>query len=298
MIPMAAIWEGSIGFGLVEIPVLLKSATTSEELSATMLDKRDLSPVGYRRYNKRTGVEVPWNDIVRGFEYEKDQYVVLTEEELRAANPKATRTVDIVAFVDAGEIDPVYWERPYYLEPRKRASKAYALLRDTLKRTGKVGIARVVLRTRQHVAAVIVRGDALVLALLRYAHELREVGDLDVPKQGEVKASPTEQRMAEQLVGGMSGHFHPGQFKDEYHDELVSLIEEKARSGKLRHVRTPAAEKEGTKVVDLMDMLKESVERTRSGRGRAAPAPARRRAASRAPSGRPSRSRRTSRRSA
>lgn len=259
---MAAIWDGSIAFGLVEIPVALRPAEKSSETSSTMLDRHDLSPVGYKRYNKNTGKEVAWEDIVSGFEYEDGQYVVLTEEELRNANPKTTKTIEILQFVDAADIDSVYFDRPYYLEPKRKASKSYALLRETLQRTGKVGIAKVVIRTRQHLAALTVRDQVLVLNLLRFAHELRDVDELNVPEDGMrgVKVSPAEIKMAEQLVEGMSAKWDPEEFKDEYHDELRQLVEKKAKTGKIRAVKKPAKEAESGKIVDLMSMLKKSLE--------------------------------------
>jgi DNA end-binding protein Ku len=269
---MAAIWEGSIQFGLVEIPVVLRPAEQGDELKTTMLDRRDLSPVGYRRYNKKTGEEVPWEEIVRGFEVDDDRYVVLTDEELEKADPKTTKTVEIVEFVDASEIDPAFFDRPYYLEPKRRGSKSYALLRETLRRTGKIGIARVVLRTRQYLAAVTVRGPALVLNLLRYAHELRDPGQLDVPAEQsrDLKVSPAELRMAEQLVQGMSEPWKPEQFHDDYRDQVLELVRHKARTGKVRTIRAPGAGEKPGKVIDLMSMLKRSVEQARDSR----PAPA------------------------
>jgi DNA end-binding protein Ku len=259
---MAAIWEGSIGFGLVEIPVVLRSAEKSSETSATMLDRRDLSPVGYRRYNKSTGKEVAWEDIVSGYEYDDGQYVVLTEEEIRNANPKATKSIEIVEFVDGDDIETVYYERPYYLEPKKKASKAYSLLRETLRRTGKVGIAKVVIRTRQYLAAITVRDQVLVLNLLRFAHELRDVDELNVPEDGTrgVKVTPGEIKMAEQLVEGMSAKWNPAEFKDEYRDELRQLVERKARTGKVAAVKKTGAKEDSGKIVDLMSMLKKSLE--------------------------------------
>jgi len=259
---MAAIWDGSISFGLVEIPVALRPAEKSNETSATQLDRRDLSPVGYRRYNKTTGKEVAWKDIVSGFEAGDGQYVVLTEEELRSANPKATKTIDIVEFVDGEEIESVYYDRPYYLEPKKKGSKAYALLRETLQRTGKVGIAKVVIRTRQHLAAVMVRDQVLVLNLLRFANELRDADELTVPEEGTrgVKVSPAEVKMAEQLVEGMTAKWNPEEFKDEYRAELRQLVERKARTGKVAAVKKTTKETDSGKIVDLMSMLKKSLE--------------------------------------
>ena len=259
---MAAIWDGSISFGLVEIPVALRPAEKSSETSSTMLDRRDLSPVGYRRYNKTTGKEVAWEDIVSGFEYDDGQYVVLTEEELREANPKATKMIEIIEFVDVADIDTVYFERPYYLEPKKKASKAYALLRETLQRTGKVGIAKVVIRTRQHLAAITVLDQVLVLNLLRFAHELRDSSELNVPEEGTrgVKVTPAEIKMAEQLVEGMSAKWDPGEFKDEYHDVLRQLVEKKAKTGKVTALKkSRAKDADSGKIVDLMSMLKKSL---------------------------------------
>jgi DNA end-binding protein Ku len=274
-----ALWEGSISFGLVEIPVGLHPAEVSEELSFRMLDKRDFSPVGYKRINKNTGEEVPWESIVKGYEYEKGEYVVLGEDELKAANPRATQTVEIIGFVDEGDIDILYHDRPYYLAPGKRGHKSYALLRDTLRRTKKVGLARVVIRTRQHLAAVLVRGPVLVLELLRYAHELRSPEDLDLPVDvlGKTRASEPELKLAERLVTDMATTWKPEQYRDEYREDVLRLIEDKVRSGKPLAVVEPprrAGAKGGSKVVDLMALLKKSVGE-KEGLRRAPPARAR-----------------------
>src|SRR5919106_3920892 len=168
------LWKGAISFGLVNVPVELFSAEKrSSEIDLTMLDKRDLAPVGYKRYNKSTGEDVPWSEIIKGYEYEDERYVVLSEEDFRRANVEASKTVDIQAFVDAKEIPPYFFETPYYLAPGKRGEKAYALLRDAMKKAGKAGIATVVIRTRQYLAAVIPQGDVLLMNTLRYADELR-----------------------------------------------------------------------------------------------------------------------------
>ncbi|HEX5032279.1 MAG TPA: Ku protein, partial [Candidatus Eisenbacteria bacterium] len=210
-------WKGSLSFGLVEIPVRLQPATVSHDLAFTLLDRRDFAPVGNRRYNKSTGRDIEWNDVVRGYEYEPDQYVVLSDEELEAVNVKATGSIEIVEFVPSDSIDSLYFETPYYVEPLKKASKSYALLRTALERTGRTGIARVVLRTRQRTAALVVRDSALVLNLLRYAHELRSTSDLELPEGKAVKASEAEVRMAERLIGEMNAEWNPGLFQDEYH---------------------------------------------------------------------------------
>ncbi|MCD6043437.1 MAG: Ku protein, partial [Burkholderiales bacterium] len=176
------LWKGAISFGLVNVPVELHSAKKrSTELDMTMLDKRDLAPVGYRRVNKSTGKEVPWGDVVKGYEYQDDKYVVLSEEDFRRANPEAAKTVDIQAFVELAEIPPMYFETPYYLIPGKRGEKAYALLRETLKKAGKAGIATVVIRTRQYLAALIAEDEVMVLNTLRYHDELKDPSDLKIP---------------------------------------------------------------------------------------------------------------------
>jgi DNA end-binding protein Ku len=261
-----AIWKGSISFGLVNIPVSLYPAEQARELSFTMLDKRDLSPVGYKRINKRTGEDVPWDQIVKGHEYERGTYVVLTDQDLKRANVEATQTVDIVDFVEAEGISPLFYERPYYLEPTARGRKAYVLLRETLRRTGKVGIARVVIRTRQHVAAVLEREGVLVLELLRYAHEIREVKDLDIPDAtfAEANLSERELQMAERLVSGMVEDWTPDKYKDTYVDDLMAFIEKKVRAGQTAVVdetEPAAAAEKGGEVVDLMPLLKRSLEK-------------------------------------
>lgn len=271
-----AFWKGSISFGLVEIPVTLRPALKSDEMSFTLLNRKDFSPVGYKRYDKKTGREVPWDEIVRGYEYEPDEYVVLSDEELRAANAKATQTVEIVEFVDGSEIDPLYFDTPYYVEPQKKGSKSYGLLREALQKSGKVGIANVVLRTRQHVAALLVRGDALVLNLLRYAHEIRPAADLDVPAKS-AGASPREVRMAEQLIEGMTATWKPGEFKDEYRDDVMALVKKKIKAHQTHTIVEPEkggeAPVRAKEVVDLMPLLKQSLERRHG--GKAGPAKAR-----------------------
>lgn len=277
-------WKGSLSFGLVEIPVRLQPATVSHDLAFTLLDRRNFAPVGNRRYNKNTGREIEWNDVVRGYEYEPDQYVVLSDEELKSVNVKATESIEILEFVPGDSIDSVYFDTPYYVEPMKKASKSYALLRAALERTGRVGIARVVLRTRQHTAALIVRDSALVLNLLRYAHELRSTDDLELPDAKSVKLSEAELRMAERLIGEMEGAWDPDRFQDEYHDEVLALVERKVRSGQMHEVLEPEAAPKRARgrsdVVDLMPLLKQSLEARASGdkaaRGSAGRKPAKR----------------------
>lgn len=259
-----AFWKGSLSFGLVEIPVSLKPAIRSDSLDFTLLDRKDFSPVGYKRYNKSTGREVDWDRIVRGYEYEKDEYVVLGDEELKHANVKATQTIDLVEFVDLNEIDTVYFDAPYYVEPQKKASKSYTLLRETLERTGKAGIGRVVLRTRQHVAALVVRDKVLVLNLLHYADEIVAASEIEVP--GSVSSTGVSQReiqMAQKLVEGMASKWDPTKYRDEYRDDVLELIHRKVKAGQTHTILEPeeeAPKRPRREVVDLMPLLKQSLE--------------------------------------
>src|SRR5436309_1007732 len=251
------LWKGAISFGLVNVPVELYSAQKrSAELDLTMLDKRDMAPVGYRRVNKATGKEVPWEDVVKGYEYEDDKYVVLSEEDFRRANPDASKTIDIVAFVDLAHIAPIYFETPYYLAPGKRGEKAYALLRDAMKKSGKAGIATVVIRTRQYLAAVIPQDDVLVMNTLRYADELKGVEELGVPAGTlHAKATPKEIEMALRLIDDMAEKWQPEKFKDTYRDDLMARIQEKIKKGQTEEITAPDkhADKEtaGENVIDL-----------------------------------------------
>ncbi len=260
-----AFWKGSISFGLVEIRVTLSPALQTDELSFTLLDRKDFSPVGHKRYNKNTGRDVPWEEVVRGYEYEPDEYVVLSDEELRRANVEASESIEIIEFVDQDQIDPLYYDAPYYVEPLKKASKSYAHLREALEKSGKVGIARVVLRTRQRLAALLVRSGVLVLNLLRYAHELRKPEEVDVPARsgrgGGV--SGTELKMAQQLIDGMSGKWDPAEFHDEYRDDVLALVRRKVKEGKTHTIVEPETEEARrparSDVVDLMPLLKKSI---------------------------------------
>lgn len=268
------IWKGALTFGLVEIPVALVSAEKpAAKISLSYLDRRDFSPIGYRRYNKTTEKEVPWSEIVHGYEYEKGEYVVIGKGDLRRANPDLTQTIAIEQFVDATEIDPMYFEKPYYLEPLKENSKSYALLRETLKRTGKVGVARVVVRTRESIGIVGVRGPALALYLLRYAEEVRKPEDLSRLGRGgkHPTVSPKELAMAERLVADMSGEWDPEQYKDEYHNDLMKVIHEKVASGETHEIddkEEPARPRAKGEILDLMPLLKRSVEESRGGGSR------------------------------
>lgn len=266
------IWKGSISFGLVNIPVALYPGERREELQFTLLDQRDMSPVGYQRINKSTGEEVPWEQIVKGYEYDKDRYVVLGEEEFRRANVKATQTIEILDFVKAEQIPYVYFDRPYYLEPAQRTGeKGYALLRETLIRTGRVGIAQVVLRTRQHLAMLAPLGNALVLNLLRYPYELRDPAELKLPGTdlAALRISKREIEMAERLVEDMAAEWDPAKYREQYRDDLVRVVGEKVAAGKTLELEAPAAAENGARgaeVIDFMTLLKRSVEEKEKGR--------------------------------
>jgi DNA end-binding protein Ku len=255
---MRAIWKGSISFGLVNIPIGLYPASRREELSFRQLRKTDLSPINYKRVAEVDQKEVPWEDIVKGYEYEKGQFVVVTDEDFKRANVEATQTVDISDFVNLDEIDPMYFDKPYYLEPQKGGKKAYALLRDTLKETGKVGIAKVVLKTKQHLGAVKPKGNALVLELMHFAEELLEPNELDLPKDEAV--GKKELDMAKALVQSMTSEWEPQKYKDEYTEKLKQAIEEKVEAGGKELPAPKGKPKPATNVVDLVAILKKSIE--------------------------------------
>jgi len=258
------LWKGAISFGLVNVPVELFSAEKrSAGLDLTMLDRRDMAPVGYKRVNKATGKEVPWDDVVKGHEYEDNRYVVLSEEDFRRANPEAAKTVDILAFVDLQDIAPQSFATPYYLVPGKRGEKAYALLRDALRKSGKAGIATVVIRTKQSLAALVAEEDALVLNTLRYHSQLKTAKDLDIPQKLEgAKATAKELDMALRLVDDMADKWQPEKYHDTYHEDLLKRIEEKVKAGETEEVTAPEKEEKAPRsaeVVDLMSLLRKSV---------------------------------------
>lgn len=260
-----AIWTGTVGFGLVQIPVSLFAGEDKEELDMTMLDKRDFAPIGYQRINKVTGKEVPWDQIVKGYEHSSGEYVVLTESDFKAANVEATRNMDIEDFVEFASIDPRLIDRPYYLAPQKAGKKAYALLRETLKKSGKAGVGKIVIRTRQHLAAVVARDKALVLVVLRFLDELRKEDDLDLPDKNLAKLgiSSKEVAMAEQLVESMANEFQPKKYVDEYRRDLMKLIRRKAKAGELNRISTveheTAERPRATNVIDLSSLLAKSL---------------------------------------
>jgi DNA end-binding protein Ku len=254
---MRPIWQGSISFGLVNIPIALYNATRREELRFHLLRAKDLSPINYKRVAEADGKEVPWEEIVKGYEYEKGKYIVLKEEDFKKADVEATQTVDIVDFVDLKQINPMFFSKPYYLEPKKGGEKAYILLREALQQTGKAGIARVVIKARQHLAVVKPQDDKLSLELLHFANELIDPADLKIPKK--ISASKSELEMAKTLISRMSAKWEPEKYKDEYRTALMQLIEEKIRHGG-REVPAKGNVKPTTNVIDLAKVLKQSLE--------------------------------------
>ncbi len=261
-----AIWSGSLGFGLVQIPVALHAAEETDELSLTLLDKRDFQPVGYERINKKTGKEVKWEDTVKGYESAPGKYVVLTDKDFAEANPKSTHAIDILDFVEQSAIDPHYIDKPYVIVPDKYGKKSYALLREVLKRSGKAGIAKLVLRTRQHLCAVIPHGKALSLLVLRFADELRDTKGLELPDENLKKLGITSKEldMAEKLVSGMVDEWQPDKYRDDYRKDLLALIHSRAKAGDVNSVskersKAPPREKIA-KVVDLVALLSQSME--------------------------------------
>lgn len=266
-----AIWNGSVSFGLVTIPVTLFPAEDSRErLAFHLLDGRDLAPIKQRRINERTSEEVPWDDVVKGFELDGGRWVVLGEEDFRAANVEATQTIDILAAVCAGDIAPEYFDKPYYLQPAKAGRKAYALLRETLRRTGRVALAKIVIRTRQHLAALVPEGDMLLLEVLRYPHQLRDASSIDVPGADleELGVTSAELAMAAELVKAIEATFEPTdeRYRDTYHDDLLALIERKAEGASIE-IPAPAEEPAAGEVVDIVELLKRSLETAKRAQG-------------------------------
>ena len=265
---MPALWTGSISFGLVTIPVSLVTAEVREELDFTLLDRRDDSPIGYQKINKHTGEPVPSDEIVRGFEYTDGRYVVLSDADFKRASPERTQRIDVLAFVEAGEIAPLYFDRPYYLEPAKGGERGYALFREALRRTGRVAVASVVVKPRQHLAAIVVHDDVLVLDLLRYAAELKDVSRIKAPAAGLQGVTEREVKMAERLIDEMTDAWKPERYHDEYKDELLAFIKKRGRAGQLEAApeeeeRKPAR-KGRAEVIDIADLLQKSL----AGKGR------------------------------
>ncbi len=257
-----AIWKGAISFGLVHIPVALVSATSSQGVDFDWLDSRSMDPVGYKRVNKVTGKEVTKEHIVKGVQYEKGRYVVLSEEEIKSAHPLSTQTIDIFSFVDSEQIPLQNIDTPYYLAPDKRGGKVYALLRETLSKTNKVALCHVVLHTRQHLAALMPLESAMVLVMLRWPEEVRSLDTLELGSEvTEPKLAKGELDMAKRLVQDMSGDWSPEDYRDSFEDKIMALVEKKAHEGKIEDVETATGEEERktADVIDLTELLKRSL---------------------------------------
>jgi DNA end-binding protein Ku len=257
-----AIWSGAINFGLVTIPVKLFTAVKTEELSFNLLHAKDEGRIKYERICSIDGKQVPWDEIVKGYEFEKGQYVILTDEDFIKVNPEATQSVDILEFVELDKINPMFFDKPYYLEPTKQGRHAYALLREALAGTNRVAIARVVVRTKEYIAAVKPIGEALVLELMHWANEIVNADTLEIP--GREKLPPKEMEMAQMLIDTMSvDEFQPEKFTNTYREELLAMIDARAAGKEL-----PKPKKAPTraKVVNLMDVLAQSLEQSKKRR--------------------------------
>ncbi|QLY26247.1 Ku protein [Bdellovibrio sp. KM01] len=260
---MASIWKGSISFGLLNIPVTLQGAQSEKEISFSMLDKKDLSRIQYKKINAKTGKEVPYENIVKGYEYTSGRYVLVTEDEIRKSNVKASQTIDIEDIVSLEEIDPMYFERPYYLVPQKGAEKGYYLLRDALAKSGRVAVSKIVIRIKQHLAMIMPKGEYLMLELLRFGHEVKTEKQVHYMKDVTKTANynPRELKMAEDLIEGMTSKWKPEQYKDTYYQEVMKVIDRKIKGGK-GHKVAPIKEEDvetTDNVVDLMPLLQKSL---------------------------------------
>ena len=266
------LWKGAISFGLVHIPVALYPASRDSGIDFDWLDRRTMDPVGYRRINKKTGEDIAREDIVKGIEYEAGRYVVLSDDEIRAAYPRTTQTIEIESFVPAGAIPSVFLERPYYVAPLEQGAKVYALLREALRRTGRIGVARLVIQTKQHLAALLPVGSGLLIDLLRWDADIRPWSDLPLPPEDAKEAGVTERElaMAEQLVESMGGDWQPQQFRDSFRDEIMRLVERKIAAGATEAPNAPLEEASpDAGVLDLTDLLQRSL---RPGRPSSKPA--------------------------
>jgi DNA end-binding protein Ku len=281
------LWKGAISFGLVHIPVTLHSATAESRMKFNLLDKRTMNPVGNKQVNKATGEAMTKEEVVKGFEYEKDQYVTLSPDEIKAALPKSTQTIEIESFIDGSQIPTTYFNKPYYVASASKGQKPYLLLLQTMRRTGKVGVARVVISTRQHLAALMPSDQGLVLELLRWADEVRDTAGLPLPDEKETKVSERELKMAEQLVTELEDEWKPDAFHDEFREKLEEVVQEKVKAGEGGYMVKPLEGEEvktSADIIDLTELLRRSL-RKGGGKtddedtGKAAPKTARRKAA-------------------
>jgi len=281
-----AIWKGSIAFGLVNIPVGLSTAEMRPDIQLHMVDSKNHARIRYERVNADSGEEVPWDRMVRGYEHDDGKFILLSDEELEAVQPKLTKTIEITDFVPLKDIDPLLFDKPYYLEPEKRGRKAYALLREALRKSGKAGISKVVIRTREYLSAMFVRDDALVLMLLRFPQEIKAASKLDLPSSGSKEFTPAKREMelAEKLIGEMSGKWKPDDYHDEYREALMDFIDHKISSGKsvddVKEGEEDDHEDDG-KVLNLADYLERSVKSKSTPAKKAAKKPAAKKTAAR-----------------
>jgi len=264
---MRAIWKGNISFALVSIPISLYSATRRNELSFHYLHKKDMSPVSYKRFCDAENTEVPWEEITRGYEYEKEHYIEMTDEDLDMVDVELTKTIQIQEFVNESEIDPVYFDKPYYLEPQKGGERPYALMRDALALSKKVGVAKVVLKSREHLAAVKSIGNMLTLQTMRFAHEIVDAGNLNLPAKAEI--SKKELDLANTLIDSMSDRFDPTRYKDDYYEKVLEVIQMKVAGVAPQAV--PAKGPAPAHVVDLMEILKQSLNETKKAKAARTP---------------------------
>jgi DNA end-binding protein Ku len=260
---MRAIWKGSISFSLINIPIALYPATRREELKFRLLRAKDLSPVNYKRVAEADGKEVPWEHIVKGYEYEKGKFIVLKDEDFKRADIEATQSVEILDFVELDKIDPIFFDKPYYLEPEKRGEKAYGLLREALKQSGKVGIAKVVIKTRQHLASVKPEKNLLVLELMHFTEEIINTSELKIPANPNIGTKELD--MAKDLIAKMSSKWDPEKYQDDYRHALLEVIHKKVESGG-KELPSRGAVKKPTNVVDLVAVLQESLEHAGKGK--------------------------------
>ncbi len=273
---MAAIWKGSVSFGLVNIPVELRTAVRADHISFRLLHKEDMSPVKYERVSAKKGESIPWSDIVKGYEYEKGKFVVVTDEDFKAAAiDGSNKTIDILDFVKEEEIDLRYFETPYFLVPAKGAEKSYALLREAIRSTKSVGIGKIIMRQHQHLAGIKVVGNALVLEIMRFANELVKSDEYSFPARSNVR--PQELKMAEQLIDNLAASFDPERYTDEYRANLMKLIKAKMKGKKIK-VEAPEEDSADSGVLDLMSRLRASLDQGSGKKSAAKKAPAKSRA--------------------
>ena len=262
------VWSGTLSFGLLNIPVSLMTGERKTDISFRMLDSRNKAPVRYERVNAETGEEVPWKDIVKAFEYDKGSYVVLEQEDIASAAPESHDAIEVEAFVDAGAIGPQYFEKPYVLVPAKKAEKGYVLLREALEKTGKIGIARVVIRTRESLCAVMPQDNALLLMMMRYPQELVDISEYNIPEgaKGDYRISAKELAFSEQLIETMGGDWEPDTYQDEFRERLQKVIQDRMKAdGVVRRKAEEPRVEEGaaTNVVDFMSLLQQSIDKNK-----------------------------------